>query len=296
MHFSPNTPNSRRLIAGLALAFVVARAGAESLSTAQTPNTHDPVGEAQKQVIAYLADLADVRCKESVLQEKLAENGHVQASEHSDYDYFIMMQGDGDDFQLTETREAVSNGKQKPLPMLVTNGFSTLLLVFHPYYRDAFQFEVGTEETIDGRQVLPVHFTHIPGKRTPAALALRGRDYALDLKGTAWIDEQSGHVVKMEASLLNDMSDLGLRSMTVNVEYRLTSRGSNFTSLYLPASAVIDVQTTRQHWRNTHLFTHYGTFSTSAEQGAAVTYHPANPPTDSNGSAAELPNSSKEKH
>jgi hypothetical protein len=287
MHF---IDNSRRLMAGLALVFGLARSGAQSLPAP------DPVDAAQKQVISYLADLADVRCKESVVQEKLAESGHVQASERSEFDYFIMMQGDGDGFQLTESREATSNSKHKPLPMLVTNGFSTLLLVFHPYYRDGFKFETGAEESIDGKPVLPVHFAHIPGKRTPAALALRGRDYALDLKGTAWIDEQSGHVLKMEASLLNDMSDLGLRSLRIRVDYRLTSRGNNFASLYLPASAVIDVETTRQHWRNTHSFTNYGTFSTSAEQGPAVTFHEKKSPADSDGSAAERPDDSKEKH
>lgn len=262
MRFSTD---SRDFVAGLALALVALCA--EGQSTAAL----GPVDQAQKQVLAYLADLADVRCKESVTQEKLAENGHVQVSETSEYDYFIMMQGDSTDFQLMESRLLSQATRPKPLPMLVTNGFSTLLLIFHPYYRDSFEFEVGSEESINGRTVLPVHFAHIPGKRSPAALALRGREYALDLQGTAWVDRQSGHVVSMDASLLNDMSDLGLRSLTIHVDYELTSRGSNLASAMLPVSAVIDLKTTRQHWRNTHAFKDYGSFTTSVEQGPAQT-------------------------
>lgn len=281
--------NLRRLAAGLLLTFT------SNFVSAQSNSGLNPVDQAQKQVIAYLADLADVFCKESVVQEKLADNGHVQASERSQFDYFIMMQGDGDDFQLTETRTETSTAPHKPLPMLVTNGFSTLLLIFHPYYRDAFQFEVGTQETVNGRQLLPVRFEHIPGRRSPAALALRGREYALDLHGTAWLDQKSGQVTKMDASLLNNMSDLGLRSLTIHVDYEQTPRGKTFASLALPALAVVDVQTNRQHWRNTHSFKDYKTFSTSAEQDPNVKVHPTESPAGQGDSTTENTNSPKEK-
>ena len=57
-------------------------------------------------------------------------------------------------------------GTQKPArqPLLLTNGFSTLLLVFHPYYRNAFEFTTGPAESLDGRSVIPVHFAHIQGR------------------------------------------------------------------------------------------------------------------------------------
>ncbi len=41
------------------------------------------------------------------------------------------------------------------------------------------------------RTLIPIHFEHIKGRRTPAALALRGREYPLELKGTAWLNKQS---------------------------------------------------------------------------------------------------------
>ena len=62
---------------------------------------------------AYLAKLADLHCTESVTQEKLADNGHVEATERAKYDYLIMMNGNGDDFQLNESRIAVRRRPQK---------------------------------------------------------------------------------------------------------------------------------------------------------------------------------------
>jgi hypothetical protein len=77
--------------------------------------------------------------------------------------------------------------------------------------------------------------------------------------------------VSMDATLAKDMSDLGLRSLSIHVDYELTFRGSKLTSAILPVSAVIDLKTTRQHWRNTHAFRDYGSFTTSSEQGPAQT-------------------------
>jgi hypothetical protein len=242
----------------------------------QTVHAQSAEDRAGKQVTAYLAKLADLHCTESVVQEKFAHNGHVESSERAKYDYLIMIDGNGDGLQLNESRIESTSTHHKPLPMLVTNGFSTVLLVFHPYYRDSFQFDAGAEEMVGGRPAIPIHFTHISGRRTPAALALRGREYPLELKGTAWLDKQSGDVVKMDASLQRDMSDVGLKSLSVHVEYKPSILGKNSATMTLPSLAVVDVTTPRQHWRNTHVFDAYKSFSTEAEQDPNVKLHASN--------------------
>ena len=104
----------------------------------------------EQQITAYLDKLADLHCTESVIEEKLSPNGHVEVTQRAKYDYLIMMSGSGDEFQLNESRiEAASDhNKQPQFPMLVTNGVATVLLVFHPYYRDGFTFEAGDEEIV----------------------------------------------------------------------------------------------------------------------------------------------------
>lgn len=260
----PTSHNSHLFLLGILLALPAA------FAAGQASPASSPVDLAQHQVTAYLAKLADLHCTESVTQEKLGSSGHVEASERAKYDYLIMMDGNGDDFQLNESRIESSASRHKQLPMLVTNGFSTALLVFHPYYRDGFKFEAGGEESVDGKPAVPIHFSHIKGRRTPAALALRGREYPLDLEGIAWIDKQSGEVVKMDASLMNDMSDIGLRSLGIHVEYKTANLGKNWAKMTLPALAVVDVTTPRQHWRNTHVFDGYKSFSAEAEQDPNV--------------------------
>lgn len=240
----------------------------------QSASSSDPVDIAQRKITAYLTSLADLHCTESVTQQKIAPNGHVAQTERAKYDYLIMMNGDGDDFQLNETRVAAAGSstspKPSPISMLVSNGVPTVLLVFHPYYRNSFKFEAGAEQMVDGKALIPIRFEHIQGRRTPAALALRGREYPLEFEGTAWLDKQAGEVVKIDADLERDMSDIGLSSLSVHVEYKPEKVGNQVSAVDLPALAVVDVATPRQHWRNTHVFDGYKSFSIDVEQDPNV--------------------------
>ena len=226
------------------------------------------VDQAQKQVVNYIGKLADLHCTEDVVQEKLKPNGGTELSSKSQYDYFLYMQGSSYDFQLSESRLEIGTQKPARQPLLLTNGFSTLLLVFHPYYRNAFDFTAGPGESIDGRSVIPVHFAHIQGARTPAALALRGREFPLELEGTAWLDSHSGQVVRMDAGLEHEMTDVGMKSLRIRVDYAPSPRATD--QFMVPARAVVDLQTPKQHWRNTHTFRNYKLFSTEANQDPTV--------------------------
>ena len=259
------------------LAGVLALSANAAVCLGQGAAASSLVDQAQRRVVAYVGRLADLHCTESVLQEKLGDNGHAVASERAQYDYLTMIGGDRDGLQLNESRIEASASKRKPLPMLVTNGFSTLMLIFHPYYRDSYRFEPGAEQTIDGRAAVPIHFEQLNGHRSPAALALRGREYPLALTGTAWIDKQSGEVVSMDAGLDRDMSDIGLRTLAIHVEYKVSDLGKNVGPVMLPALAVVDVTTPRQRWRNTHRFSAYKSFSTEAEQDPNVKVIPEKP-------------------
>jgi hypothetical protein len=219
----------------------------------------------------------------------------VETSEHAKYDYLVMIDGSGDGLQFNESRIESSSSKHKQLPMLVTNGFSTALLIFHPYYRDSFTFTTGPDEMVDGRLAIPIYFSHIHGRRTPVALALRGREFPLELKGTAWLDKQSGEVLKMDAGLLHDMSDIGLRSLGIRVEYKPTALGNSSVRMALPSVAIVDVATPLQHWRNTHVFDSYKSFTAEAEQNSNVIIHADNSTPGLDNTAAVVRPDTKEK-
>lgn len=258
--------SNRNLLALIGGAILLLAAGRPSL--AQSANLDVVLNQTSKRVSAYLDEVSDVKCTEEVSQLKLAPNGKIQYSETADYDYFILLQGTNEDFLLSESRipEHHDEVKNRNTPLLLTNGFSTLFLVFHPYYRSSFQFALEGEEVTDGQRLVRVHFTHLKGRRTPAALAVRGREYPLELEGTAWIDPATGTITRIKSTIGADMTDVGLKSLVADVDFAPVHLAGWSQDYRFPSVATIDVETLRQHWRNIHRFTHYQRFDVDTQE------------------------------
>ncbi|HKU22455.1 MAG TPA: hypothetical protein VJQ50_15675 [Terriglobales bacterium] len=219
----------------------------------------------------FLERFSDVKCTELVTQEKLDGKGKVEARQESTFDYLAILTSAGGSLSLSESRLPVKQGKKvdKNVPLLVSNGFATLFLVFHPYYQGSFQFSALDNGELSGRQFARVSFRHIPGTLSPMAMVLRGREYPLDLEGTAWIDPASGAVAKITAGLENGLPDLGLQQLQAEVQFAPVSFRDVADTSWFPVVATIDVETPKQHWRNIHRFTEYKRFSVSTEEAVS---------------------------
>ena len=219
----------------------------------------------------FLEQFSDVKCTEQVTQEKLDTKGKVEARQESTFDYLAILTSAGGNLSLSESRLPVKQAKKvdKSVPLLVSNGFATLFLVFHPYYQGSFQFTALGDDAIAGRRLARVGFRHIPGTRSPMAMVLRGREYPLDLAGTAWIDPSSGAIAKITAGLEKGLPDLGLQELQSEVEFAPVSFRDIAEASWFPVVATIDVETPKQRWRNVHRFTDYKRFSVSTEEAVS---------------------------
>ncbi len=132
-----------------------------------------------------------------------------------------------------------------------------------------FEFSNAGEEVVDGHHLTKVAFQHIRGTRSPAALALRGREYPLELSGTAWIDAETSAIARISASVRDTMVDVGLNTLQTDVVFAPFPFKDLDKTYWFPQRAVVEVETPRQHWRNTHEFTNYKRFSVSTEEQVA---------------------------
>ncbi|MBZ5644263.1 MAG: hypothetical protein LAO19_16005 [Acidobacteriia bacterium] len=220
------------------------------------------------QTSAFLDQFSDVKCTEHVRQEKLGKDDKIELKEESTYDYLVILTNAGGELNLSESRLPVHEAKRdrKNTSMLLSNGFATLFLVFHPYYAEAFKFTLAGEEVVGGRLLDKVTFQHVPGMKSPAALALRGREYPLELTGAAWIDPESGTIARIEAGIEDTLQDVGLKSLHSEIEFAPLPFGDSKPVYWFPTQASVEVETPRQHWRNLHQFTEYKKFSVSTEE------------------------------
>jgi hypothetical protein len=242
---------------------------------AQQTSLDEILERTSKQVTAFVDQFSSVKCTEHVTQEKLGKNDKVERKADSTFDYLVILTNTGGELSLDESRLAIDDGKRtkkqknQSTPLLVSNGFATLFLIFHPYYTGSFQFTQIGEEEVNGRRLVKLHFEHIRNTRSVAALAVRGREYPLDLTGTAWVDPATGMLAKVTAGIEQGMEDIGMKSLRSEVEFSPVRFDTAETSTWFPARAVVDVETPRQHWRNTHTFSDYKQFSVSTEEQVA---------------------------
>jgi hypothetical protein len=227
---------------------------------------------ASKQTSQFLEQFSDVKCTEQVRQEKLGKDDKVQLKEDSTFDYLVILSNEGGDLSIAESRIPVHEAKKdrKNTSMLLSNGFATLFLVFHPYYSDAFKFKFAGEEELNGHILEKVSFEHIPGMKSPAALALRGREYPLELTGTAWIEGETGSIAKIEAGIADTLQDVGLKALSSEIEFAPLTFKDLKQPYWFPTQARVEVETPKQHWRNLHQFTQYKKFSVSTEEQVAT--------------------------
>lgn len=235
---------------------------------------------ASKQVSSFVEQFSDVKCTEHVTQEKLGENDKVLRRAESTYDYLVILSNVGGELTLDESRLEVTDPKQakkekkdreknQSNPLLISNGFATLFLIFHPYYSNSFQFNSLGDEMVNGRRLTKLHFQHIRNTRSVAALAVRGREYPLELSGIAWLDAETGMIAKITAGVDSGVEDIGMKSLRSEVEFAPVRFGNTDSGYWFPSQASVEVETPRQHWRNTHHFSEYKKFSVSTEEQVA---------------------------
>ena len=227
-----------------------------------------------QRVSEFLEQFSNVKCTEQVTQEKIKSNGKVEVDQQSTYDYLVILTNAGGDLSLNESRLPVKEAKvnrRQPISMLLSNGFATLFLVFHPYYINGFEFTDAGGETVDGQVARKIHFQHIPNTRSVAALALRGREYPLELSGTVWVDPRTGDILRLESGIGSTLEDIGMKTLQSSVRFAPVpfSKDKDQPVYWFPTEAVVEVETPKQHWRNTHHFSAYKQFAVTTEEHVA---------------------------
>ena len=162
----------------LLLIFTISSAAvcAEPISSA------DLLRRTAKSVEDFWNQLEAVNCVETVDQQKLNPDGKVLYRQESKFDYLAVLQSAGRNLIVNESRmpirEAAEHGKN--LPLLITNGFSTLEFIFHSSFQGEFEYSAPEAVQIDGKYLQRIQFRHVRGARSPSVLKLRQREYPVE--------------------------------------------------------------------------------------------------------------------
>jgi hypothetical protein len=217
---------------------------------------------ASRRAERFAEDLSAVKCTETMTQARFDDRGKQRARRTVLYDYLIFIKAGEGQVQVEESRlRQDKSDRESAESFLLTGGFATLALVFHPGIRDGYSFSDLAEDTLLGRKLRRIHFELKPGAPSMAVLRLQSRNYPIAWEGAAWIDAVTGDVYRIHANLKSELTDVGLRSLETEVDYAPVRFAEVARPLWLPRSASIGAETLRQHWKNVHEFADYRLFS-----------------------------------
>ena len=254
---------TRSAVALLALAALAAPAAPAAGPTAE----QEFLRKAGRAAEDSLKQLQSVTCLETVHQAKLDAKGKTVFEQDTSYDYLVVFQVTPDNLVFDESRAAMPEVKSKKkvekerVALLITNGFPTFEFIFHPFFQNSYEFSAPELVDNDGTPALRVTFRHVHGARSPSVLKLKSREYPVEWQGAAWLDPKTGTIVRISASLLVPMEDVGLKTLSADVRFEPVRFKEDQTVHLLPATATIEAETLHQRWRNQHTFTGYRLFN-----------------------------------
>jgi hypothetical protein len=230
------------------------------------PTLEEALDKTAKSVALFGRQISSVACTERVIQEKVGKQGKVEYRQNAVYDTLVLLKINGDSLKVEESRLPKKEAKSAPdPPLLLSSGIQTLMLIFHPYYRDSYTYRMEGEEVLEGKNLVRIRFEHLAGMRSTSALALRGHLYPLEMEGTAWMEPQSGAIRKISANLKTPMDTLNVRNLKITVEYQPQRFTASSETFCLPTTATVDLETGLQRWHNVHRFLEYRRFTVKSE-------------------------------
>jgi len=224
-------------------------------------STHPVFDKAAASAQSLWDQLPALQCTERIQQTRVLDSGKAQERSESTYDYVIFLKTRGTSLVVDESRVRQNHGEAATDALLKTSGFPTLLFLFHPAFRDRFEFEEPIRANDQG--VVRVTFRQKLDRTAMAALKVQDRTYPIHWKGSAWIDEQTGTIIQISTELADpaELEALGIRELRADVSYGPVKLNESQSWTNLPNRVVITVSTARQQWENVHEFSHYHVFS-----------------------------------
>jgi hypothetical protein len=232
----------------------------------------NPIESASRVAEVFWDQFMAVQSIERVTQSKLEPDGKIISTKSMEFDYVASLKPKSAGVAVEESRVPRSSAEpEAKASLLLTSGFPTLLLMFHPDFRDKFEFSESTQgNAVAG--VIRVAFRSRSQQHSMSAIRFNGHLYPILWRGYAWIDVSAGNVTRIEANLVAPMNEIGVSELRAEVEYKLTPLREHQQTYMLPAKATIWLRTRSQHWRNVHEFSAYKAFtvttSTRAQQEA----------------------------
>ena len=193
--------------------------------------------------------------------------GYLQDARTGNFDYVVIFQQTPAGTTVQESRQP-KRGSRLLTAFTQDIGLPEMALMFLPEIQDDYEMSCEGSAEWNGQRTQVVHFVHRKDKpsHTLSFRDSKGKVYPARLKGRAWIAADSGEVMHMETSLMEEIPGTKVRHWYLSISYAPVQFHAQNVRMLLPQT--VDAYCDFEDHRTIvyHTFTDFMLFSVQTDQ------------------------------
>jgi hypothetical protein len=235
--------------------------------------------KAGENVRAFFGNFQNTVSLEEIHEERLGRDGKVKDSLDERFQYLLLSHPEEQRLGLEEFRTDFRGDRKAPTGLssglMVSTGFATACLLFHPAYQAGSTFRYLGQQRLGTRLCHVVAFAQNPERaQMVERFNADGGPILVLLQGLAWIDAESYRMTRLRTDLLKPQPKIRLERQTAEITYSPVRFKQSALEMWLPTQVALTVEWRGKTYRNLHRYSDFRLFSTETRENV----HPASPP------------------
>ncbi|HEV3278665.1 MAG TPA: VWA domain-containing protein [Terriglobia bacterium] len=216
-------------------------------------------------VAVFVARFPNITCREAVTEQRLNGPGDEPDEMYQEFRYLAVAGGSkgnmGFDEYRTDNKGKAVQRRGIESGFVITQGFVSTPLYFHPSYQPESDFRYLGQEVIGKRMTEVVAFAQKPDTRLREMFSIDGKSELLLGQGVAWIDPTDNQIVWMLKDIRSPALDIGLQFQVTQVSFGEVRFKSDSSSVWLPREVKVETRLSGVTYRNRHFYSEFKQFA-----------------------------------
>jgi hypothetical protein len=222
-------------------------------------------------VKAFFDSFQNTASVEQIREQRLARDGKVKDSQDQKFQYLLLARQESWGLGLEEYRTNFHGDRTAPTGlesgMMVTSGFASASLLFHPEYQAGATFRYLGQQAHNGRACQVVAFAQTPAKaQMVERFNTDDGSVLLLFQGLAWIGADNFKIARLRTDLLQPQTKIRLQRQTTEITYDPVQFKQVASALWLPSQVAVTLQWAGKTYHNEHRYSDFRLFNTQTQE------------------------------
>ena len=222
-------------------------------------------------VAEVFAKLPNTSSQEEIHQEKLVHKQKVGATQDQKFRYLCITPDEDFGPGFNEYRADLSGMQAAPKGLgegfMLTSGFASASLVFHPMYQPQSDFRYLGRQKLNGHDNYLVAFAQQPAKaRLNGTFKSSGVSLTTFTQGLAWIEAHTYQIARLRTDLLRPLEEVKLEGQTTEIAYSEVHFKGMTEGFWVPKQVTVTVDWNGKRLRNEHHYSEFKLFQVAATE------------------------------